>query len=105
MYAAIRQYEMGAGSVDEFMRIVNEGLADTLSQQPGFIAYEVVASGSDEVVSVTTFEDEESAVRSNELAAQFVGEHLGQFEVNLVSAMGGQVGVTRFEPKALQATS
>jgi heme-degrading monooxygenase HmoA len=105
MYAAIRQYEMGAGSVGEFMRILNEGFADTLSQQPGFIGYEVVASGSDEVVSVSTFEDEESAVRSNELAAQFVGEHLGQFELNLVTALSGEVGVSRFEPKALHAVS
>lgn len=105
MYAAIRQYEMGAGSVSDFMRVVNEGLADTLSQLPGFIGYEVVASGSDEVVSVTTFEDEQSALRSNELAAQFVGEQLAQFELNLVSAMSGEVGVSRFEPAALQAMS
>jgi heme-degrading monooxygenase HmoA len=102
MYAAIRQYEMGAGSVADVMRIVNEEFADTLSRQPGFLGYEVVASGSDEIVALTVFQDEQSAVRSNDLAAQFVGERLAAFELNLVSAMSGEVGVSRFDSKALQ---
>jgi Antibiotic biosynthesis monooxygenase len=102
MYAAIRQYEMGAGSVGEVMRIVNEEFADTLSRQPGFVGYEVVASGSDEIVALTVFEDEQSAVESNELAARFVGERLAQFELNLVAAMSGEVGVSRFDSRALQ---
>jgi heme-degrading monooxygenase HmoA len=102
MYAAIRQYEMGAGAVADVMRIVNEEFADTLSRQPGFVGYEVVASGSDEIVALTVFQDEQSAVRSNELAAAFVGERLARFELNLVSALGGEVGVSRFDAKALQ---
>jgi hypothetical protein len=101
MYAAIRQYEMGAGSVAEVMRIVDDEFADTLSRQPGFVGYEVIASGSDEIVALTVFRDETSAARSNDLAAQFVGERLAEFELNLVSAMGGEVGVSRFEPTAL----
>lgn len=105
MYAAIRQYEMGAGAVADVMRIVNEEFADTLSRQPGFVGYEVLASGSDEIVALTVFEDEQSAVRSNELAAQFVGERLAPFELNLVSAMGGEVGVSRFDSSALQDRS
>jgi hypothetical protein len=102
MYAAIRQYEMGAGAVSDVMRIVNEEFADTLSRQPGFVGYEVVASGSDEIVALTVFRDEQSAVESNELAARFVGERLAQFELNLVAAMGGEIGVSRFDAKALQ---
>jgi antibiotic biosynthesis monooxygenase len=102
MYAAIRQYEMGAGAVADVMRIVNEEFADTLSRQPGFVGYEVVASGNDEIVALTVFQDEQSAVRSNELAAAFVGERLARFELNLVSALGGEVGVSRFDAKALQ---
>jgi Antibiotic biosynthesis monooxygenase len=95
VYAAIRQYEMGAGAVADVMRIVDEEFADTLSRQPGFVGYEVLASGSDEIVALTVFEDEQSAVRSNELAARFVGERLADFELSLVSAMGGEVGVSR----------
>jgi hypothetical protein len=93
---------MGAGAVADVMRIVNEEFADTLSRQPGFVGYEVVASGSDEIVALTVFQDERSAVRSNELAARFVGERLARFELNLVSALGGEVGVSRFDAKALR---
>lgn len=95
MYAAVRQYEMGSGTVSDFMRIVDEGLAETLSSQPGFVAYHVVASGADEVVSVSLFDDQESATRSNELAAEFVRDRLQQFQLNLTSALSGEVRVSR----------
>ena len=95
MYVAIRQYEMGSGSVEDLLRATEEGLADLLSALPGFVRYEVIASGSDEIVSVTTFEDEESVVRSNQVAAAFVRDHLQRWEVNLTSAMTGEIGISR----------
>jgi heme-degrading monooxygenase HmoA len=101
MYAAIRQYEMGAGSVADFMRAVDEGFADSLSQQPGFRGYHVIASGSDEIVAVTLFEDEDSAAWSDEVAAEFVRERLQQFQLNLTSSMGGEVGVSRMASETL----
>jgi Antibiotic biosynthesis monooxygenase len=103
MYAAIRQYEMGAGSVADFMRAVDEGFADALSQQPGFRAYHVIASGSDEIVAVTLFEDQGSAAWSDEVAAEFVRERLQQFQLNLTSSMSGEVGVSRVTSEAPQA--
>ena len=101
MHAAIRRYQMGAGSVDDFMAIVDAGFADTLSRHPGFVAYHVIASGSDQIVSVTLFRDEESAARSTPTAAEFVRERLQQFQLNLTSAMSGEVGVSR-TPSAQQ---
>ncbi len=97
-YAAIRQYEMGAGSVSDFVRIVDEGLAGTLSGMPGFIGYHVITSGADEVVSISRFEDEDCAVRSSQLAAEFVRDRLQQFQLNLTAAMSGEVRVSRAEP-------
>jgi heme-degrading monooxygenase HmoA len=97
-YAAIRQYEMGAGSVSDFMRIVDEGLAETLSALPGFVGYHVITSGADEVVSVSIFDDEDGAVRSNQLAAEFVHDRLQQFQLNLTVAMSGEVRVARTAP-------
>ena len=105
MYAAIRQYEMGAGSVADFMRIVDAGLADTLSGQPGFLGYHVIASGADEVVSVTLFEDEEQAVRSNDVAAAFVRDHLQAFQLNVVSAVSGEVLISRNGPGVVAAAA
>jgi hypothetical protein len=95
VYAAIRQYEMGAGSVGDLLEMADDGLADALSALPGFVRYEVIVSGQDEIVSVTTFADEESAVRSNEVAAAFVRDHLARFELNLTSALSGEVGISR----------
>ena len=94
-YAAIRQYEMGAGSVSEFVRLVDQGLAEELSGQAGFVGYQVITSGADEVVSVSVFDDEDSAIRSNQLAAEFVRDHLQQFQLNLTAAMSGEVRISR----------
>jgi heme-degrading monooxygenase HmoA len=95
MYVAIRQYEMGAGSVEDFARIVDTGFADKLSARPGFVSYQLVASGSDEIVSITVFENEQSAVESNDAAAEFVHERLQQFQLNLTSSLNGEVVVSR----------
>jgi hypothetical protein len=103
VYAAIRRYEIGAGSVNDFMAIVDAGFADTLREDPGFVAHHVISSGSDQIVSVTLFRDEESAVRSK-IAAEFVGERLQQFQLNLTSAMSGEVGVSR-TPSAAHLTA
>jgi hypothetical protein len=98
MFAAIRQYEIGAGSVRDVMNVVEKEFADTMAGQPGFVAYHVVASGSDEIVSVSIFQDESSAIRSNDLAAEFVRDHLGDFNANLTAGMSGEVMVTRPGP-------
>jgi hypothetical protein len=103
MYAAIRQYEMGAGFVADLMPILDEGFANMLSGQSGFIGYYAIASGSDEIATVTLFEDEESAIRSNEIAAQFVRDRLGEFELDLASQMSGEVRVSKVEPGPVTA--
>ena len=103
MYAAVRQYEIGAGVISDLMGILDAKFANSLSQQPGFAGYHAVASGLDELVTISFFEDEGSARRSNELAAEFVRDHLTGFELNLTSQMSGQVGVSRIELDAFPA--
>lgn len=95
MYAAIRQYEMGAGSVRDLMQIIDRELAEVISGMAGFVGYHVFASGDDEIVAVTLFGEEQEAVRSNEVAADFVRERLQPFQLNLTCAMSGDVGVSR----------
>ena len=102
MYAAVRQYEMGAGFAADLMRILDDHFATELSRQPGFVSYHVIASGSDEIVSVTVFDDEPSAAGSNRFAAEFVRSHLTGFELNLVSQMSGEVRVSRARAGELQ---
>ena len=100
MYAAIRRYELGNGSPEDLARVVDEGLVPALKAEPGFIGYYAVASGvspvgGEEVVSVTFFDDEATAARSNVIAAAFVKDHLDEFKLNLTSAMSGTVVLTR----------
>jgi hypothetical protein len=80
------------------VRILDEGLAKTLGGLPGFVGYHVITSGADEVVSVSIFDDEDCAVRSNQLAAEFVRDRLQQFQLNLTAAMSGEVPVSRTGP-------
>jgi hypothetical protein len=95
MFAAIRRYELGAGSVADLLQIVEEGLAARLSREPGFVGYELVAGEGQTIISVSLFADEQSTVRSNAIAAEFVRDRLQPFQLNLISAMDGEVGVSR----------
>jgi heme-degrading monooxygenase HmoA len=95
MYAAVRQYELGKGSVQELLQIIESELADRMSELPGFISYHVAATGGDEVVSLSLFRDKRDALRSNEVAAEFASQRLQPFELNLTAALSGEVAVSR----------
>jgi hypothetical protein len=95
MYASLRRYRMGAGSVDDLMHRVDVDFADALAQQPGFVAYQAVDCSGDEVLSITLYRDEAGAAESNELAAEWVRENLGEFELERTEVIGGEVMVSR----------
>ena len=104
MYATVRQYRFGAGSVHDLMRRVDTEFADRLRALPGFVAYQVIDCGEHRLASVTTFRDEDSAWRSNELAAEFVKARLAEFRVERTDAQGGEVMVGRAEQDVLVVT-
>jgi hypothetical protein len=102
MYASIRRYRMGAGSIDDVMHLADTEFADRLAEEPGFVDYQVVATGDDTIMSMTIFEDEEQCLASNDMAAQFVREHMGPFQVERLDVFGGEVMVSRAAEKVLQ---
>jgi hypothetical protein len=102
MYASIRRYRMGAGSMDDAMHLADTELADRLAEEPGFVDYQVVATGDDSIVSVTIFEDEDQCLASNDMAAEFVREHLAPFQIERLEVFGGEVMVSRAAEKVLQ---
>jgi hypothetical protein len=104
MYATVRAYRFGAGSVHDLMRRVDTEFADRLRALPGFVAYQVIDCGDHQLTSVTTFTDSDSAWRSNELAAEFVHERLRDFQIDRTDAQGGAVMVSRAESGVLVAT-
>lgn len=102
MYASVRRYQMGAGSIDDLMHRVDVDFADALAQQPGFIAYQAVDCGGDEVMSITLFRDEAGASESIELAAEWVQENLGEFQLERTEVIGGEAMVSRAASEVLE---
>ena len=102
MYASIRRYRMGAGSMDDAMHLADTEFADRLAEEPGFVDYQVVATGDNTIMSMTIFEDEAQCTASNDMAAEFVREHLRPFEVERLDVFGGEVMVSRAAEKVLE---
>lgn len=95
MYASMRTYRVGPGSMNALMHRVDRDFAEALSQEPGFIAYQAIDTGNDMLMTVSTFASAEQAEASNELAAQWVAEELSDFEVTRVGVIAGDVMVGR----------
>jgi hypothetical protein len=100
MYASVRHYRMGAGSIDSLMRRVDEEFAPAISQEPGFVAYFALETGDDTVETVSIFRDRAHADASNELASDYVRENLGEFALTRTEVSGGEVFVSRVTAEA-----
>jgi len=90
MFAAIRYYRAEPGSVDEVARRVQEGFVPLIRETAGFVSYFVLAPADreDAIVSVSVFEDEESAEESNRKAEDWVGQNLSELVVSPEFAAG-----------------
>jgi heme-degrading monooxygenase HmoA len=102
MYASIRTYRVGKGSIDDLTHRVDRDLAEAFAQEPGFIAYHVARTGDRTVASLTLFQTPEQAEASNELAADWVAESLADFDVERMGVMGGEVMVSRVNAGLLE---
>jgi len=102
MYASVRRYTMGAGSMDALMHRVDQEFAPAISQEPGFVAYFALDTGESTVETISVFQDKSSADGSNELAADYVSENLGDFQLTRTELSGGEVMVSRVTSAALE---
>jgi hypothetical protein len=102
MYAMVRRYRADLEDVDEIAHRVDQQFAETLSDEPGFCDYQVIDCGDGTIVSITMFEDEDGARRSNQMAAEWVGESLGDLRLERTDAFGGEVLVSRAADAVLQ---
>ena len=103
MFANMRQYRIAAGQLDEAMHLADTELADRLAEEPGFVAYELMATEDGNVCSMTIFEDREGAERSQDLAAEFVRDHLSDMEIERTGGLTGEVMVSRARERVLEA--
>ena len=102
MYANVRQYRISVDAIDETMHLADTELADRLADEPGFVAYELMATEDGSVCSMTIFDDREGAERSQEIAAQFVREHLSGIQIERIGDMTGEVMVSRARERVLE---
>ena len=100
MYAMVRHYRIGAGSMDDLMHKVDTQFADRLQEQLGILHYQAIDTGDGTIMTVTVFEDEEGYSRS-ETAAAGVREALAEFRVEEIDALSGEVMVSRASKKVL----
>ena len=101
MYASVRHYSMGAGSIDSLMHRVDEEFAPAISQEPGFVAYFALDTGDATLETVSIFHDKAAADASNELALGYVRENLDEFELTRTEVSGGEVFVSRVTAEVL----
>jgi hypothetical protein len=103
VHANVRLYRISPDAIDETMHLADEHLADRLAEEPGFIAYELMAAEDGNICSMTIFEDREGAEHSQEIAADFVRDQLSGLEIERTSSMTGEVMVSRARERVLEA--
>ena len=102
MYASLRTYRIGSGSVTPLF-------AGWTATSPRRVAragvgrlYHAIDTGNDMVMTISLFHDREQAEASNELAAQWVAEELSDFNVTRVGVIGGDAMVSRASAEILE---
>jgi hypothetical protein len=102
VFTTIRQYRCNPGDARDIAHQADAHFADRLAQMEGFIAYELIDCGSGDLFTTTVFTDRAASMGSNELAAQFIEEHLAGFQIERVGAFTGAVLVNRAESDVLE---
>jgi hypothetical protein len=76
MFAVIRRYNTHENSAHKIEQRVRDGFVPLISRLPGFVSYDVVRSTDGTMLSVSIFENRQSADDSNRLASDWVHENL-----------------------------
>jgi hypothetical protein len=95
MFASIRRYRLTRGSMEELTRRVDEGFAEDIGRQPGFVAYEFIDCGDGEIVTLSVFGEAAQAEASRALAHQWTEENLQALEFSRLEMLRGEILVSR----------
>jgi hypothetical protein len=95
VFASIRRYRIHKGEMDELTRRVDADFAEQISAKPGFVSYEFVDCGDNELMTISIFEHDAEADSSRELAQRWTEEKLTDFEFTRTEALRGEVMVSR----------
>jgi hypothetical protein len=101
-FAAVRRYRLRSGSVGELMHRVDETLADRMADIDGVEAYHALDCGVGDLLSMTFVRDRALERQTDDMARQFVGEHLADFEIERTETISGEVIVSRAMAQLLE---
>ncbi len=93
-YMAIRKYNIIPGTGEEFLHRVQAGFVPIISRIPGFIAYDALQVGNDQIVSISVFDTPLGVVESTPRALQWVQENIAGLIQGMPEVMAGQVGAS-----------
>jgi heme-degrading monooxygenase HmoA len=95
MFASIRRYRLQRGSMEELTRRVDEGFAEDIARQPGFVAYEFMDCSEGEIMTLSVFGEAAQAEASRALAQQWTEENLQDLEFSRLETLRGEILVSR----------
>ena len=95
MFAAIRYYQADPPSINEVVRRVREDFVPLIRDMRGFVSYFILVPSEreEDIVSVSVFEDQQSAEQSNMKAAEWVVQNLSELLLPTPEYASGQVVV------------
>jgi hypothetical protein len=93
VYVSIRRYGLLTREpVKEVLQGVREGFIPIIKDQPGFLAYYALDSGGGTLTSISIFEHQAGAERSNRIAENWIGKNLTNTLPTSPEIIVGEVG-------------
>ena len=101
-FASLRRYRIDSGAVSEVMHMADTDVADEMAQIDGFEAYHVVDCGGGEIFAMTVVLDRGTIAEVERLAGDFVRDKLGDYQVERIEQLDGEVVVSRAMAELLE---
>lgn len=101
MYAMVRRYHARPGAVLDVMRTIDRQVVDQAQAELGFVGYQALELADETIMTITLFPTEQ-ALRAAGPAAERIRDRLAEFDVELIDADSGRVGVARCAPSLLE---
>jgi hypothetical protein len=103
-YMTIRKYHILPETGDEFLNRVQTSFVPIIRSMPGFISYDALQVGNDQVVTISVFDAPFSAIDSTPRALRWVQENIAELIQGVPEVMAGQVGASS-EPYRVYGTA
>jgi heme-degrading monooxygenase HmoA len=100
MYAAVREYKVQPGKIDEIVDLVRNEFIPLITNTPGFVAYTFVQVSALEIVTTSVFDNQAGAATSMMIAASYVNDKLGGDVTGPLRVTMGEVTVRQVKEGA-----